>query len=401
MKKKILLFILLLAATPLWAQERKAATLMNAFDLDGEAADADQIVTAANGDLTDTKSFTITAQPDTCRLIDVTQTDANSSITVGKLTIVGTDCLGYPLTTVLDYAVAANRGSGVKSPVSATGASAYYSAITTIDTNALTGEGGAGVDLVSIGYTSNSVKESGMYGVLKAPGPNGEHGVDPFASTRVVLPITTAGVLSTTVTSVATNAAFTDVVAGDLLIIPMGGIAYERKVTARASADSITVNQAIMLPAAGVPFYYKHFYHSTNPQDLLIIPTEGALSALFTWSVDANADTGGVIELLECTAHAGPDYPGGAWAVVETNTIATGSTQVPAAVAVDLVAKAYKKCRFTFRFGTGDDGDGAAEDINLDVVLMMAPPGWSKDAAGRGRQRTTTRAVPGPRHSTP
>ena len=30
----------------------------------------------------------------------------------------------------------------------------------------------------------------------------------------------------------------------------------------------------------------------------------------------------------------------------------------------------YAYCRMGFRFGTGDDGDGADEDINLSVVLL-------------------------------
>jgi hypothetical protein len=37
---------------------------------------------------------------------------------------------------------------------------------------------------------------------------------------------------------------------------------------------------------------------------------------------------------------------------------------------VALETTPYSFCRIGFKFGTGDDGDGAAEDINAAVVVM-------------------------------
>ena len=68
------------------------ATLAAIWDLDGEAADADQIVTLANGVITDAGNYTITADPDVCRLVDITVVDTDLSS--GTLTAVGTGCLG-------------------------------------------------------------------------------------------------------------------------------------------------------------------------------------------------------------------------------------------------------------------------------------------------------------------
>lgn len=342
-------------------------TLANAFDLDGEAADDDQIVTSA--DLLDSTTFTVAAQPDSCRLVDITVTDANSSISAGTMTIVGTGCLGEAKTCSFTFA---SGGSGVKTLTCTDGYSAYLASVTSVTTDALTGEGGAGVDTVKVGYTSNSVNGWPMYGRLVGPDAAGQLRVDPFGRFPVPLLITTSGSLSTTVTDVnGSDDAFSRVAAGDLLIVKVGGIEYERKITAKASADSITINQGLNIPSAGVTYAFKKAYFSTNPADQMVVPVGGYKTATFWWSVDANANTGGLVTLLQCTTNS-PEYPTAHWTTLTqtTSTVASGATQGDTYESINLSLLPYQWCRLGFRFGTGDDADAAAEDINLSVVLV-------------------------------
>lgn len=360
----------LLSVSAVWPEtiSQRRVTLAHQWDLDGETADDDQVVAAAT--LADSTTFTIAAQPDVCRLIDMTVVDADSSITAGTVTLTGTDCLGYARVCTFNFSVVATRGSGVKTiPVSTgpPGASCYLGAITSVMSSALTGEGGAG-DTIKVGYTTNSATGWALYGTLLPVGPSGEHGVDPFGTTFVELPITTSGVASTTVTAVGSNAAFTNVQVGDLLLIETAGTTYERKVTARASANSITVHQAILLPTAGVRFGYRRLYFSTDPTDEMAFKVEGASTALVTWSVAANANTGGVINLLECTRR-GPSWPTLTWVQLGTTTTASGSTNAGTAESIDLTLLPFSHCRFGWRFGTGDDTDTANESISYSLTL--------------------------------
>ena len=346
------------------------ATLMYAFDLDGEAADADQIVTAANGDLIDAQTFTITAQPDACRLIDMTVTDANSSISAGAVAVVGTDCFGRSITATFTFA---SGGSGVKTLDVATASTwdteAYFATITSVTTGTLTGEGGAGVDFMTLGYTSNSVNGWAVYG-KSATDAYLAHKVDVFGFYEVPKLVTTSGSMATTVAGlVGADDPFELVSVGDLIIIRSGDRTYERKVTARASADSITVNAPVLIPEAGTGFRYKKAFYSPNPDDDLSFSVNGYKTLMLVWSVDANANTGGVITSLQCS-YFGPEYPDGPWVELTTTTVASGGTQADTTESVDLTALPYSRCRFGVRFGTGDDADGAAENINASIVLV-------------------------------
>lgn len=360
------------AATIEAVLERKSATLLNAFDLDGEAADADQIVTAANGDLLDSKTFTVTASPDVCRLVDMTVTDANSSITSGVVTIVGTDCLDRATSCTFDFSVVATRGSGVKTLAGTqAGGGCYLKTVTSVTTGVLATEGGAGVDLMTLGYTSNSANGWGAFGKRLVDGAMGEGRVDPFQFYNDGLPVTTAGVLTTTVTGVSSNNAFTNVVAGDLVtFVTPQGENYQRRITARASANSVTVNSAVRLPATGTQLLYQHLYYSSNPYDQVGWINVGNWNTVdFTWSVDANANTGGVVTSLQCMSGPSPDAPSGRWVEVNTTTVASAATQADTMEAIDLEKAAFSVCRFGLKFGTGDDADAAAEDINAEVTL--------------------------------
>ena len=201
--KKLTLYALLLAALvclPAHGQDVgvRTAVLAYSWDMDGEAADPDQVLTAANGVLADSTDYTalITAQPDSCRLIDITIAD--TGITAGTITIAGTDCLGYPRTTTWS-AFTAGDDDGVKTlvvTVGPTGSSAYFATITSITTGVLTGETGA--ETMTVGYTSNSADAWTMYGVPGADDALGRHSVDPWKSLEVPLNITTSGVATLT-----------------------------------------------------------------------------------------------------------------------------------------------------------------------------------------------------------
>jgi len=382
MKTRTLALALALAlfglAGPSWAQyPQKRATLAHQWNLNGESADDDQVVTAAT--LADSTTFAIAAQPDSCRLIDATVVDADSSTTAGTLTTTGVDCLGYARVCTFDFAVVATRGSGVKTlPVTTgSGSSCILASVTSVITSALTGEGGAG-DTLKVGYTSNSAVGWGLLGTLKAVGPNGEHGVDPSTSTAVALPITTSDSKSTTVAAVSNNGAFAGLQVGDLIQFDVGTVTYERRITALASTNSITVDQTVTIPSTGVAFSFKRFYYSTDPTDEMVIPVQGYKTAMISWAVDANVDTGGVQMILQ-GVRKGPLWPTGAWVTLcpvagvdcsgITQSVASGSTAARSE-AVDLTLLPFTHLKVGWKFGTGDDIDTAPESITYGVTLL-------------------------------
>ena len=373
MKRALMALALLgLFAFPALA-ETKHYTVMSAFDLDGEGADPDQVVTLANGVIVDSQAaYTITAQPDVCRLHDITVVDTN--LDAGTLTVTGTGCLSEA--RVCSFAFTAGDDTGVKTLTCTDGQGAYFKTITSVATGVMTGESD---ETFTLGYSTAASNGWQMYGQLIPAGLSGEQGVNPFASALVTLPITTAGVLTTAVTSVAANAAFTDILLGDLLLIDQtdsSGVVqtYERRVTTRTDADNIVVNAALNIPSAGVSFRWKRPYFSTNPYDQLWIPVGAAWDTLaLNYSVDSNTDTGGVIVLLECLDANTPDFPTGKWVEIDTITTASAGTQAPTLTGLGPVLlneAPFSWCRVGLRFGTGDDAaDAGVEDVNLSAIL--------------------------------
>jgi len=371
MKKPILYALLLAALVSLPAHGQTAgsrtAVLAYSWDMDGEAADDNQIVEAAGGVLVDNgtsvaaANYTITAQPDSCRLIDMTISDTD--MTAGTITVNGTDCLGFPRVCTWS-AWTAGDDDGVKTltvTVGPTGSSCYLRSVTSVTTGVMTGESD---EFFLLGYTTNSADAVAMYGIRGPDDPLGRHSVDPWNSLPVPLNITTSGASTTTVTSVATNAAFTDVAVNDLLLITIGGQEVQRKVTARASADSITVNQAIRIPAAGVPFTYKKFWYSTDPFDDLWIPVRADGTTLFQTNIAANTSTGGVVQSLFCTTK-GAGWPTTNNMTVATETTATG-TAAKYAHSFNLNLLPYTHCKMAFKYGTADAA--GTDDITLTVT---------------------------------
>lgn len=348
----------------------RQAILAASFDLDGEAADADQVVVSAV--LADSTSYTIAADPDVCRLVDVTVTDADSSTTAGTLTVDGFDCWGYPLRVTFNMA----GGSGVRtgtvvdagtaSPKKASGA--YFSDVTTAVTGVLTGEGVG--DAITVGYTSNSAKGWPMYG-QRTSTPSGGRWIDLFGSYGNGACLVKNGALTTDVIAVSasTTACFENVAVGDLLIFNVSGEILQRTVATRADADTITVNAGVTLPTAGQGFRYKKRWFFSDPQDGWI-PVSGFDAIDFVVQVDLNANTGGVISSIECATLTTEGF--GVPDVIfeeDTATVASAATGTDITT-VDLRLKPnYTHCRASIRFGTGDDADAAAEDIDIVVGL--------------------------------
>jgi hypothetical protein len=361
----------LLMALPMAAaaQQPYAATnaiLASNFDLDGEAADNDQVV--ASVQLADAGSYTIAANPDTCRLVDITITDADSSISAGVLTVVGTDCWDYPMRATFTFA---GGGSGVKTltlaafdsanPIRAS--AAYFKTVTAVTNGTLTGE--AAGDLLIVGYTSNSVAGYPMYGRYTST-VSGRRWVDIFSSYDVRCLVKNGAAITDVVgVSPTTTACFQNVSVGDMLRFNIGGEVIIRKVATRADADTITVNSGVTIPTAGVNFFYKKFFFSTDPIDgWFSVAAYDAVS--FAFEVDVNANTGGVTSNVECATFLTSDPPGSEVEVaVDTVNVASGASGEDVTT-VDLrLTPHYTHCRVGAKFGTGDDADAAAEDVDI------------------------------------
>ncbi len=381
MERIALLVLALLAISwPVRAQDAVTRfTLMSAFDLDGEGVDVDQVIAATaivdSGTSVADANWTILAQPDVCRLLDLTVVDTD--MTAGTITVVGTDCLGYAKSC--GFTFTAGDDTGVKTLTCTDSQGAYFASVTTVTTGVMTGESD---ETFALGYSTGTANGWAVYGTLTTPGPSGEHGVNPLGSYPVQRLITTSAACSNTVTGVSGAAdAFESVAAGDLLLFTVRdayghSASYERKVTARASADSITVGgDCVIIPAAGVNFSFKKFFYSRNPKDRLWIPVSGYSAVAVGWSIDANADTGGVINSFQCLDSEGADAPENHWIEIATTTTASGGTQLPTygtainPYIVDLTKAPFSFCRFGLKFGTTDDADAAAEDINASVSL--------------------------------
>ncbi len=329
------------------------------FDLDGEAADDDQVVAVAT--FADSTTFTIAAQPDACRLLDITVVDADSSITAGVLTVTGTDCWGDTLVATF---TAAAGGSGVKSLVvdnaSYRPSGAYFKTVTSVISGVLTGEGGAG-DTLKVGYAGDGTPaQTPLLGVRIDSRSDRSRTVNPFDSYIVTQKITTSGAYSTTVTSVNSDSPFDNVAVGDVIIVNNAGVMDFRKITARASANSVTVDRPIKIASTGIGLRYQKYYVIADPIDGWI-GVEGNDAIAWTFDVALNANTGGVISDVRCSSMPGST----ADVQVDTDTVASAATGT-AVTSVDLrLVPQYRFCKFSMEFGTGDDTDTAAEIISV------------------------------------
>ncbi len=195
------------------------------FDLDTptETADDDQVVALTN--LLASATYTIAAQPDVPRNITITCVDTGASITVGTVTVTGTDVNGSTITEVLDLSAALTL-TGTK----------VFASVTSVVSAGVATLGGGGDETIKVGS-----------GAVVAPIYCSFSGPHRSPCTAV----TTGS--STTVTGLAACEAFAGVAVGDMIEV-QGQIRY---VASRTSASEVVVGPtALTLRATGVSFNY-------------------------------------------------------------------------------------------------------------------------------------------------
>lgn len=363
-----ILIALMLFAVPSFAQVtvQRVPTAI-AFDLDGLGVDVDYNVLATQ--LTDSKvDYTISAQNEVCRINSVTVTDADGSVTAGVATITGTDCWGDPL--VCSTNVTGGSGTKTLTKVSGQAATCAFKTITTVETGVLTGEGGA-ADTMSVGYPAISGYVYPVMGVRQSSG-TGQRFINPFKTGIANGFVTVNGTALAEHTAVD-GGPFQNLAIGDLVYLTFNGKTFERRLVAVASDDAATMDAA--LPSAIAPstteavrMEYKKRYLFREDTDGWI-PVRGSEAAYIIVDVDANANTGGVISSVECITEDDLESMAPENIIqVDTDTVATGATGTNA-TSIDLRLTPFTHCRAGVQFGTGDDADAAAEDINIITMV--------------------------------
>jgi hypothetical protein len=163
-------------------------------------------------------------------------------------------------------------------------------------------------------------------------------------------------------------------VAGDLVYLSIAGQTFERRLTTVTDDDNAVIDSAIPTAAAPavtaqIQMRYKKFFKLVEAADAWVPVQRGREAAFFIFDVDANANTGGVTSSIECavfSAFASGDYDPNVQ--VDTDNIASAATG-QATTAIDLSLAPYTHCRAGLKFGTGDDADGANEDLNLFLMI--------------------------------
>lgn len=184
---------------------------------------------------------------------------------------------------------------------------------------------------------------------------------------------TTSG-SSATVTSVSSSDPFAGMAKGDLIVFQLpagdtqGGSAL-RQVASVASANSITVDNAITLPAAGVNFKWWTFAAGSGAEDGWF-STKGDISENILIDIVQISVTGGIDYTVQCRqALAGGSYSSPFDVVATTNKTTVAVSQ--AAWSLSGTAQGpWDQCRVGLKIGTGDD-DGitfvvdSVEDIDF------------------------------------
>lgn len=366
------LALLVPAAAKTQVFDQRSYPLAVAWDMDGEAADVDQVVVASS--VIDSASYTVAANPDTCRLVDITLTDADTSISAGTLTVTGTDCYGDPLTATFTFStgVTGQQDLTVGTVSTANSANlasaAYFNTVTTVAWGTVTGEDSD--DLVSVGYTTgHALDQFPTYGHLEYT-----RGSAPFRFVNPDWKASPLGRLSTITASgttwTATNAGFTGLAANDLVKVNINGNISVTRVVTYTSATSIVVADTILFPSAGIQgFEYKKFLLSSDPQDGWM-NVQGWDTLFYVFDVDAVAASTGITSDVSCTPFGVTGDFDDAAVQVDADQVLTGATG-NAVTSIDLRLAPYSFCRFGVAFdGLGaDDADSADEDINAYMGL--------------------------------
>lgn len=347
---------LLLLVAPVAAQDVQRVPLAIGWDLDSESSDPDQIVTAVA--ITDAQTFTIAAQPDACRVVNLTIVDTNMS--AGVVTVTGLDCWGDALVCTWTATAGDDTGAVALTYSSGNNSTCTFSSITSITTGTMTGESD---ETLAAGYTAAPAYLYPIYGTRTDM--DGLRYVDPFKS------IPRQSVYATTTTLEAadtTGKPWTGAVAGDLVYLTVEGRTYERKLTTVTDDNTAVISSALPSSVGTTDLInvrLKKRFVLADATDAWI-PVRGRDSFFVSFDVDANVATGGVTSSIQCSVYENGEFNNITEA--DTDNVATGATGTNT-TSVDLNLAPFTHCRVGAKIGTGDDGDTADEDINIFALI--------------------------------
>lgn len=182
--------------------------------------------------------------------------------------------------------------------------------------------------------------------------------------------VTTSGA-STTVSAVSTSTTdpFATVAVGDMIQFigaDVPGVTNPRfsEVTARASADSITVDTAVTLPAAGVNFRYWARACGTAATDGWFPIGQNVVSTIGVQVTQMNVTAGGITYQVECRQNETFAVGG----IIDTGNITVASTVANNPHFTHIEAK-FSSCRVGLLLGTDDGGDTGANAERVYIFL--------------------------------
>lgn len=197
-------------------------------------------------------------------------------------------------------------------------------------------------------------------------------GDQPLSGDKKIDQLVTTSGSSTTVAalSASTTDPFANVAVGDLLIFrrtfsaTTGGTftTYnERVVTAKASADSITIDTAIELPLTGTNFGYKTRSCGTASTSGWV-PVRSLKEVSFTWLLNQiSVASGGVRETVECRNTTAGNA---------VNTVYNPTADTAVAAHTLLILEPWDECRVGYQLtGADDGGDTGANAEQISVQL--------------------------------
>lgn len=180
---------------------------------------------------------------------------------------------------------------------------------------------------------------------------------------EVKIKVKTSGSSTTVTSNTASTSAFLNVAIGDELLVTVGdmgllangsavtttvGAETRRYVTARASADSITINSAVNW-SAGYTFYFRRRVCSTTSSGWLGV--QGLDSITFHFQIDQINATS-IDAKVECRVRGSVDFVTTVWS---KNYTAVGSDST----GVNLSSLDYDDCRLAMKLNT----DGGAQKV--------------------------------------
>ena len=173
---------------------------------------------------------------------------------------------------------------------------------------------------------------------------------------------------STTVDAVdATLDVFADLAVGDAIVVVLSGVRTVRTITAKASADQVTVNAAINL-SAGYSFQWWDFESGTGAEDCWI-PVDKHRNFTVTVALDQyTGDGNGFDYQVQCRQ----DAPGASVSNIHPGASTGDQNETATFVTPIDVTGNFRECRVGWHHDTADDGTdtgGDAEELNISITL--------------------------------